>query len=77
MAAYGLLMDLYTSGQAGIKAGTIPADMSFHCDNEWDYVTNQPTTGTNFSHDSTYTVRSWQGLTAYLLRSYQFMYMPN
>ena len=77
VAAYNFLMDVYTTGQAGVKAGTISANPNYVCDGTFDYVTANPTTGvTTFSSDSSYSVRAWQGLIAYLLRSYQFLYMP-
>lgn len=69
---YKLLYTLYQDGQAALRSGTARVDLG-SCAAKQHFATGQAVVG-GFSDDSNYMVRAWQGVVAYLLLDYKFLF---
>ena len=75
LATYQLLSDLRKNGAAAMQAGREPATLADMCSAKIHYATAAPLPqNKQFTADNNYVVRAWQGVIAYMLLDYRFLF---
>lgn len=75
LATYQLLSDLRKNGAAAVQAGKEPAALADMCSAKVHYATNAALPqNKQFTADNGYVVRAWQGVIAYMLLDYRFLF---